>query len=211
MNQTVDELTDKEVAWLATQLKVASSFVNCYSPGDSGRPLSLAAIDRAYATWISTPDETDVINGIINGTGVALGQFLVDHAGFRWVIATDDQESALAVLALPGAGDVLVYPINFVAKRWERGRSISSTSPTNKSLRRSALSRHGLGRGRSRGGGFGSGRRGRRSQLARRVFSSARDMRSRKFAGLGAGSRLVFGDPQGDQFRLRPAALSIPV
>ena len=121
MTQTVDELTDKEVAWLATQLKVASSFVNCYSPGDSGRPLSLAAIDRAYATWISTPDETDLINGIINGTGVALGQFLVDHAGFRWVIATDDQESALAVLALPGSGDVLVYPINFVAKRWERG------------------------------------------------------------------------------------------
>jgi hypothetical protein len=26
----------------------------------------------------------------------------------------------LAILALPGQGDVLVYPANFVAKRWER-------------------------------------------------------------------------------------------
>jgi len=47
----------------------------------------------------------------------------VDGAGFQWTIATDNYGTDLAVLALPGGGDVLVYPANFVAKRWERRAS----------------------------------------------------------------------------------------
>jgi len=47
----------------------------------------------------------------------------VDRAGFEWTIAADDQGTDLAVRALPGRGDVLVYPANFVAKRWERRES----------------------------------------------------------------------------------------
>lgn len=122
MTQTVDELTEKETIWLAAQMNVASSLVNCYSPQDSGSPLTLAGLDRAYAAWFSSGShETSEINGIINAAGAAFGQFLVDQAHFRWVIATDEQGSELAILALPGQGDVLVYPLNFVAKRWERG------------------------------------------------------------------------------------------
>ena len=60
------------------------------------------------------------INGTINIIGVQFGQFLVDAVGFRWVVASDKQGTDLAILALPGQGDVLVYPANFVAKRWER-------------------------------------------------------------------------------------------
>ena len=40
-------------------------------------------------------------------------------AGLRWVIAADKHGADLAVFGLPGSGDVLVYPANFVAKRWE--------------------------------------------------------------------------------------------
>ena len=121
MQQKISELTQKELDWLAAQLKVARSFVDCFSPDDSPEALTLAAIDRAYAAWMeSEPDDTAMINGIINGTGAALGQFLVDQEGFRWIIATDDHGSDLAVFGLPGSGDVLIYPINFVAKRWER-------------------------------------------------------------------------------------------
>jgi hypothetical protein len=47
----------------------------------------------------------------------------VDRAGFEWTIAADDHGTDLAVRALPGRGDVLVYPANFVAKRWERRES----------------------------------------------------------------------------------------
>jgi hypothetical protein len=120
MKQTVNELTEKEMDWLAAQQKVARSFVNCFSPEDSGKPLTLAALDRAYTAWIaSRPDDPDIINGIINGTGAAFGQFLVDLGDLRWIIAIDEHGSDLAVFGLPDKGDVLVYPINFVAKRWE--------------------------------------------------------------------------------------------
>jgi hypothetical protein len=61
-----------------------------------------------------------LINAVINYVGIAFGQALVDGIGFSWVIATDDQGSELAVHGFPGRGDVLVYPANFVAKRWER-------------------------------------------------------------------------------------------
>ena len=36
------------------------------------------------------------------------------------VIATDEHGTELAVYGLPNRGDVLVYPANFVAKRWEQ-------------------------------------------------------------------------------------------
>ena len=44
----------------------------------------------------------------------------MEGAVLKWVIATDEHGGDLAVFGLPGAGDVLVYPANFVAKRWER-------------------------------------------------------------------------------------------
>jgi hypothetical protein len=121
MKQKVDNLTGKEEAWVAGQLDAAASFVEAYSPGDAGQPLSLAALDRAFAAWLATNESnTELINGVINCVGVAFGQFLVDGLGLKWVIATDAQGSDLAVYGLPRRGDVLVYPATFVAKRWER-------------------------------------------------------------------------------------------
>jgi hypothetical protein len=61
-----------------------------------------------------------LINAVINYVGIAFGQALVGGIGLKWVIATDEQGSELAVYGFPGHGDVLVYPANFVAKRWER-------------------------------------------------------------------------------------------
>ena len=57
---------------------------------------------------------------IINFVGIQFGQFLVDRAEFAWTIATDSASSDMAILALPGRGDVLIYPASFVAKRWEK-------------------------------------------------------------------------------------------
>lgn len=45
---------------------------------------------------------------------------MVDGIALKWVIATDEQGSELAVYGFSGRGDVLIYPANFVAKRWER-------------------------------------------------------------------------------------------
>ena len=64
MEQEISELTEKEKEWLALQLHVASAFVKTFSPRDAGHPVSLAALDRAFAAWMATqPTESDVING----------------------------------------------------------------------------------------------------------------------------------------------------
>jgi hypothetical protein len=63
--------------------------------------------------------ESDVINGTINRVGVAFGQTLVggwnamDHRNRRPRVRNGG-------LRASGSADVLVYPANFVAKRWER-------------------------------------------------------------------------------------------
>ena len=92
-----------------------------YSPAHAGQALTLAALDEAFAAWIaSSPTDVDLINGTINAIGMAFGSTLIEGLGLKWVIATDDQGSDLAVYGYPGQGDVLIYPANFVAKRWQR-------------------------------------------------------------------------------------------
>lgn len=126
MKQKIQPINASEAAWIKTQLVSAVKFVEGFSPQDSEHALTLhaltlSALDRAFAAWIaSEPSDTDLINAVINYVGVAFGQALVDGIGLQWVIAADDQGSDLAVYGFPGRGDVLVYPANFVAKRWER-------------------------------------------------------------------------------------------
>jgi hypothetical protein len=121
MKQKTEPLNENETDWVKAQLENTLKFVEGYSPRDADKSLTLAALDRAFAAWIaSEPNETDLINAVINYVGIAFGQALVDGLGFLWVIATDDQGSELALYGFPGRGDVLVYPANFVAKRWEK-------------------------------------------------------------------------------------------
>jgi len=121
MNQTIDPINPYEAAWIKSQLENAEKFVEGFSPSAPEYSLTLAALDRAFAAWTaSEPAAVDVVNAIINYVGVAFGQALVDGIGLKWVIAADEQGSELAVFGLPGRGDILVYPLNFVAKRWER-------------------------------------------------------------------------------------------
>ncbi len=123
MKQKIDELNEDEVAWVKTQLENAAKFVEGFSAADSAQPLTLAALDRAFAAWsASDPTEVELINAIIDYVGIAFGQVLVDGIGLglRWVIATDEYGSDLAIYGLPNQGDVLIYPKDFVAKRWEK-------------------------------------------------------------------------------------------
>lgn len=120
MKQTTAPLNPNELLWIQTQLENAQTFVRTWAP-DASSALSLAALDRAWAAWLaSEPAGGDAINPVINCVGVAFGQALVDGIGLQWVIATDEHGSELAVYGLPNRGDVLVYPANFVVKRWER-------------------------------------------------------------------------------------------
>ncbi len=121
METKLDAPTAKEEAWIQTQLAGARRFVAEYSPDDADQPLTLPALDRAWAAWLATEEaNTSRVNSAINVVGVAFGQILVEGTPLRWMIATDAQGSDLALYGFPGQGDVLVYPCNFVAKRYER-------------------------------------------------------------------------------------------
>lgn len=121
---TFSDLTKKECDWLQTQLDALPLFVEAFSPADAGQPVTLQVLDRVFAAWLAQDSGDNAeANAAINVVGIRFGQFLVDGAGFRWVIAADKAGSDLAVLALPGRGDVLIYPANFVAKRWEQRQS----------------------------------------------------------------------------------------
>ena len=121
---TFSELTDKERDWVSAHLEALPLFIEAYSPSDKGQPVSIGVLDRAFAAWLAQDiQDSTLVNGVINTVGIRFGQFLVDGAGFQWVIATQHNHSDLAILALPGRGDALVYPANFVAKRWERRKS----------------------------------------------------------------------------------------
>ena len=118
MNQKLEPLNQNELLWIQAQLENASKFIEGFSPSDSGTPLTLAALDRAFAASLASEPAAADINGIINCVGIAFGQALVE-----WVVATDEYGTEFAVHGLPNRGDVLVYPTNFVAKRWERRES----------------------------------------------------------------------------------------
>src|SRR5213594_526919 len=101
MEQKIEQLTEKEKAWIASQLASAVRFVNLYRPEQGGRPVTLAALDRAFAAFLaSNPKDTEIIKAIINVVGTSFGQFLVDGLGLKWVIATDNQGSELAAHGL---------------------------------------------------------------------------------------------------------------
>ena len=116
-----EPLTAREEAWVAEQARRARLFVAEHLPEAASAPLSPEVLDRAYAAWMAKrPFDVTQVNGVINAVGVAFGAFLAEACGFSWVIATDQYATGLALLALPGTADVLVFPANLVAKRWER-------------------------------------------------------------------------------------------
>jgi hypothetical protein len=90
MHPKISKLSEKERQWVAAQIDGAARFVDTFSESDAGQPLTLAALDRAFAAWLGA-EETDnqLVNNSINCVGIAFGQFLVDGAGLNWVIATD--------------------------------------------------------------------------------------------------------------------------
>lgn len=124
--QRVEAPTAAELEWVRDNLKLAESLAKVYAGAEPGTALTLADLDTAFANWLNTwhavpPDERDDPNPYINGFGLAFGQALVDDVGLEWAVVTDEHGTDIAVHGQPG--DVLVFPTNFVAKRFERGET----------------------------------------------------------------------------------------
>ena len=117
-------ITEEEKRWIEKQLQVGGDIVSEFSPRDAWNPLRLEALERAWSAWMDTrAADSEEINRAINGIGISFGELLVQSGVFEWTIATDDYGTDLAVRALPNRGDVLLFPANFVPKRWERKES----------------------------------------------------------------------------------------
>ena len=125
MKPQITSLSEAEKAWIADQYKNAIEFVRSFCPEDPQSSLTLRALDRAFSYWQKDASSSDIdrANRIINAVGVAFGQCLVDGLELQWAIATDEDGPDLAVHGLPGTGEIVIYPANFVAKRWERRES----------------------------------------------------------------------------------------
>ena len=92
----------------------------------AGGELTPAQIDELYAGWFeewaAKPEEhREDPNPMINAFGLAFGQVLVDELGLDWAVVTDKHGTEIAVHGQPG--DLLVFPPNLVAKRFERGET----------------------------------------------------------------------------------------
>jgi hypothetical protein len=115
----VTQLTGAEQDWLKAQLAAAAQFVEDY--GSHRTAAGLESLDHAWASWLDrqTVDPSDP-KPVLNAVGVALGQAIIEAlAGFDWVIAEDADGTDLAIYGLPGTSDVLIYPADLVAQRYE--------------------------------------------------------------------------------------------
>ena len=119
MDAKIEQLTEAEHDWIQQQIALAQSFVLDMLGVSEGELPSPEELDRAFTAWLPEHDPAEA-NAIVNCVGVALGQHIVARSGLEWVIASDKYGTELAVYGLPGRGDVLLYPQNLVAKRYEK-------------------------------------------------------------------------------------------
>ena len=116
MSQTILEPNEAELKWIEANLQVARSAIKTFAP-EHGEQITLAALDAAFATWLSQHDpQQEDPNPFINAFGIGFGQYLADHLDLKWAVVNDDAGTELAVHGQPG--DILIFPTNFVAKRY---------------------------------------------------------------------------------------------
>jgi hypothetical protein len=111
--------SEAELRWIAANLRRALHLAGEHGDPKSSSAPSLAALDRAWVAGCAELREGEGDpNPLIQALGIAFGQYLVDRHGLEWVVATDPLGTEMAVYG--EVGEVLVYPLNLVAKRWQR-------------------------------------------------------------------------------------------
>jgi hypothetical protein len=121
MKQEIKPVNANEQHWIAGNLKAAENLVAMFSPMDAGKPISPAALDTLYGKLLDAgKTDPEEVNSIINMIGVAFGDCIIRESNFEWAVVTDEQGSELAIVADPQGIKTMVFPANFIAKRWER-------------------------------------------------------------------------------------------
>ena len=116
MSTVIQGLRAKEQSWIEQATKLAIRLAREYRIGGDHPKLTPAVLDQTYAAWLESPIEELEATGVFNAIGVAYGQYLVEHAGMRWVVYTKDGETNIAVYR--SQGKVVVFPTHVVRKRF---------------------------------------------------------------------------------------------
>lgn len=124
--QAIQAPNDAELAWIRSNLDVAKRLAAIHTGGKREALPDPRLLDEVFAAWLrewnATPsDERGDPNAYINAVGLAFGQSLVDTLGLEWAVVTDEYGTEIAVRGQPG--DLLVFPTNLVAKRFETGET----------------------------------------------------------------------------------------
>ncbi len=118
MTPRIEPIGDGERKWIEAHLRIARSFVAGYAQVqiETETLPTPEALDASWSAWLPHWERHDP-NNIINAVGVAVGEHFIAELGMQWVLATDEYGTELAVHGEPN--DVLVFPANLVAKRFE--------------------------------------------------------------------------------------------
>lgn len=110
----VAELTDAERAWIDAHLNALTAIGIHDIDGLGSR------YDQQLTEWLGASDsERPDPNEMINRLGVGFGEYVRRASDTRWVIASDQFGTELALHGEPG--NILMFPTNMVAKRWVAG------------------------------------------------------------------------------------------
>jgi hypothetical protein len=135
---TFEPLSPTEEHWLQDQFRLAAEFAGDAETG--GLP-SLQALDAAWAGFIALGTASnDRANAVVLCVGAAFGEHLVRQHGFSWCISTDEWGTGIAVRARPGRGDITIFPLDYVSKRWESQETtflVASIDPIENTVRES--------------------------------------------------------------------------
>jgi hypothetical protein len=113
MKQKVEEPNQAELDWINENLIKIREVLGI----SSDQNIELKDLDDTFGKWIDNHNpEDEEPNPIINAFGIAYGQYLIDHIGLKWAVVTDEHGTEIAVHGQPN--DALVFPPNFVAKRY---------------------------------------------------------------------------------------------
>ena len=117
MPQKILKPNASEEKWIQANLGLGQELVRTFAPSSAGAPASLRSLDEAFAAWLAQHDPAkEDPNPMINAFGIAFGQHFVDKLHFSWAVVSDEHGTEMAVHGSPG--DIIVYPPNFVAKRY---------------------------------------------------------------------------------------------
>src|SRR4051812_29876060 len=110
----IEEPNEAELNWVVEHVAATVDFASQF--GVTSSQPTVDELDALWASWLEHGAPEDA-NAVVHMIGLSFGQHLVEDFGLRWVVVADDNGTEMAVHR--EEGDVLVFPANLVAKRWE--------------------------------------------------------------------------------------------